>query len=84
MMLSLRVQPRSKKDELAGPEGDWLKVKITAPPVEGRANEHLKRFLAEVFGVSPGRVELVAGANARHKRVRVRMPARLPDLIPPR
>jgi uncharacterized protein (TIGR00251 family) len=83
-LLSLRVQPRARKDELVGPEGDWLKVKITAPPVEGKANEHLKRFLARVFGVSPARVELTAGEHARHKRVRIHMPAKLPDQIPRR
>ena len=83
-MLSVRVQPRARRDELVGPEGGWLKVRITAPPVEGKANEHLRRFLAGVFGVSPGRVELVAGEHARHKRVRVHGPAKLPDMIPPR
>jgi uncharacterized protein (TIGR00251 family) len=82
LLLSVRVQPRAKRDELLGPEGGHLKVRITAPPIEGKANEHLRRFLAAVFGVPQSRVELVAGGRARLKRLWVRAPARLPDIVP--
>ncbi len=82
LLLSVRVQPRAKRDELLGPEGTHLKVRIAAPPIEGKANEHLRRFLAAVFEVPQSRVELVAGGQARLKRLRVRAPARLPDIIP--
>lgn len=83
LLLNVRVQPRARKDELVGPQGGHLKVRITAPPVEGRANEHLRRFLATTFGVPRCRVELVAGRQARDKRLLVRSPAILPDLILP-
>ena len=82
LLLSVRVQPSAKRDELLGPEGAHLRVRITAPPVEGKANEHLRRFLATVFEVPQSRVELVAGGQARIKRLRVRAPARLPDIVP--
>ena len=70
LLLSLRVQPRAKKDELAEPMGDQLKVRITAAPVDGKANAHLRRFLARLFGVPASRVELLAGEQARTKRLR--------------
>lgn len=83
LVLSLRVQPRASRDELLAPEGEHLRVRITAPPVEGKANEHLRRFLAGVFAVPRARVELLAGEQSRTKRWRVRAPGRLPPQIPP-
>lgn len=83
LVLSLRVQPRAARDQWVAPHGTAYKVRITAPPVEGKANEHLRRFLAHLFGVPAARVELMAGAQARHKRFVVRAPAKLPDLITP-
>ena len=76
------MQPRAKKDELAEPMGDQLKVRITAAPVDGKANAHLRRFLARLFGVPASRVELLAGEQARTKRLRIRAPVRVPDVIP--
>lgn len=80
LLLSLRVQPRASRDELRL-EGDRLRVRITAPPVDGAANRHLLRFLAAEFGVSPSRATLVRGASGREKEVRIAAPARLPSSI---
>jgi uncharacterized protein len=84
LLLDLLVQPRAPRDELVGPQGDALKVRITAPPVAGRANEHLIRFLAKAFGVGRGNVQLVSGFGARRKALRIRRPARLPPPVQPR
>jgi uncharacterized protein (TIGR00251 family) len=78
LLLRLRIQPRAAKDELCGPHGDRLKVRITAPPVDGKANDHLCRFLAERCGVAASRVALVAGETGRDKTVRIESPQRLP------
>ena len=78
LILAVRAQPRASKDEFAGPQGDALKVRITAPPVEGKANAHLCRFLAEAFGVARSQVELISGDTARAKRFRIRAPRVLP------
>ncbi len=78
LLLTLRLQPRASRDEIAGPYGEALKVRITAPPVDGKANAHLLRFLAELFGVAPSAVELLSGETGRDKRVRIRRPRRLP------
>ena len=68
----VRVQPRASDNEV---EGEWqgaLRVRLNAPPVEGRANEALLRFLAEYLKVPVGAVRLVAGERSRTKRVEVR------------
>ncbi|HEX6616173.1 MAG TPA: DUF167 family protein [Gemmatimonadales bacterium] len=69
--LRVRVQPRASRTELAGRHGDALKVRLTAPPVEGAANEALLRFLAERLGVSRSAVRLASGASARAKVIAV-------------
>ncbi len=69
--LRLRVQPRAARTEIAGPSGDVLRVRLTAPPVDGAANEALVRFLAGVLGVSRGAVRLVRGQTGRTKVVAV-------------
>jgi len=79
LVLRLRIQPRASTDELAGPYGDRLKVRITAPPVDGKANAHLCAFLAAHCGVAPSRVALTAGESGRDKTVRIEAPARLPE-----
>ncbi|WP_303901604.1 DUF167 family protein [Thiohalomonas denitrificans] len=79
LLLSLRIQPRASRDEIAGPHGNTLKVRITAPPVDGRANAHLLKYLAKVFGVSRSQIEIVNGQTGRDKRVRIRSPSQLPE-----
>jgi len=79
LVLRLRVQPRADRDALAGPHGDRRRVRIVAPPVDGRANQHLCGFIAELCGVAPSRVSLLAGAQGRDKTVRVEGPRRLPE-----
>jgi hypothetical protein len=83
LTLLVRVQPRASRDQVMGPRGDRLKVCLTAPPVEGAANDGLVRFLARELGVAPSRVTVVSGHGAREKRVTVHAPRRCPDWIPP-
>ncbi len=79
--LKVRIQPKASRDEIVGPQGGDLKVRITAPPAEGKANAHLVRFMARVFGVPRARITLVSGERGRSKRLRIEAPARLPDII---
>ena len=65
--LTLHVQPGAKRSEISGLHGDALKLKLAAPPIEGRANEALLRFIADLFGVPLRQVELKQGAQSRHK-----------------
>jgi hypothetical protein len=67
--LTLHVQPRARRTEVAGLHGAALKIRLAAPPVDGAANDELVRFLAEQLGVPRRAVRLVAGAGARRKVV---------------
>jgi uncharacterized protein (TIGR00251 family) len=69
--LSVRVVPRASKEGVAGFERGIVRLRLSAPPVEGKANEALTRFLAKALGVPRGRVTLVAGERGRSKIVRV-------------
>lgn len=71
VVLSLHIQPGAKRTETAGPHGDALKIRLAAPPVDGKANDALIAFLAKALGVPKSRVELVSGQASRAKRVRV-------------
>jgi uncharacterized protein len=70
--ISVRLTPRAAHEQIAaGPDGGYL-VRVTAPPVDGRANDALCRLIARRAGVAPSRVALVRGAKGRDKLVTVR------------
>ena len=71
-LLRVRVQPGAARDEVVGWREDVLRVRVVAPPHEGRANQAVTRLLAAALGVAPSTVELVRGAAARDKLFRVR------------
>ena len=79
LILTLHVQPGAKRTAVDGTHGDALKVRLAAPPVDGRANEELIRFLAEQFGVPKRQVEILRGTTGRRKHVRITSPACRPD-----
>jgi uncharacterized protein (TIGR00251 family) len=81
LILTLHIQPRAARDEIAGPHGGALKLRLTAPPVDGRANERLRAFLADLCGVSKAQVTVLSGETGRIKRVRITAPRRLPPLV---
>jgi uncharacterized protein len=70
-VLVVRVTPRAGRDEIAGWQGEELRVRLRAPPVDGRANDALLRLLASSLDVPPSSIVLVSGATARVKRLRV-------------
>jgi uncharacterized protein (TIGR00251 family) len=74
LILDCHLQPKASKDEFAGLHGDRLKIRLTAPPVEGKANAHLQAFLAKAFGVAKSQVSLASGELNQHKRLRIRTP----------
>ena len=83
VVLALHVQPGAKRTAVDGTHGEGthqrLKVRLAAPPVDGKANAELLRFLADAFGVPLRNVVLVRGETSRQKVVRVDGPARRPD-----
>jgi hypothetical protein len=77
IILKVYLQPKASKNEVVGPYRDGIKVKVTAPPVEGKANETLIRLLAKEFGTSPSCIEIIKGLHSREKTLRISGP--LPD-----
>jgi uncharacterized protein len=67
----VRVQPRASRTEIAGEYGPAIKLRITAPPVDGKANEECRRFLAKIIGVGLPSIEIVSGDSSRDKVIRV-------------
>ena len=69
--IDVRVIPRARHDEIAGERAGRLLVRTTAPPVDSKANEAVRRILAEHFGVPVGSVELLRGVTSRDKTFRI-------------
>lgn len=70
-ILEVYLQPRSSGDAVVGVHGSALKVRVTAPPVDDRANRALESFVAGLLGIPKGRVAVVGGHSSRRKRVRI-------------
>ncbi len=65
------LQPRAAQTEIVGIQGEEIKIRLQAPPVDGKANDALSRLLAKEFGVGHKAVQIVSGLSSRHKRVRI-------------
>jgi len=66
---AVKVQPRARKNAITGTVGEALKVSLTAPPVEGRANQAVIEFLADFFAIPRASITITSGATSRLKRV---------------
>jgi len=71
VLFKVWVQPRASKNQVVGQYEDCLKVKLTAPPVEGAANKECIAFLAKQLGVPKSRIQIVSGQTGRKKMIRV-------------
>ena len=71
LLLFCHLQPGASKTEFSGLHGDRLKIRIKAPPVDGKANAALIAWAARAFGVGKGQVDLVYGTSGRHKLLAV-------------
>lgn len=69
VVIAVRVTPRGSRDALIGWQDGALRIRLAAPPVEGRANDALVRFLARVADLPAGRVRITGGLHSRDKRV---------------
>ena len=77
--LTIHAQPGAKHTKVAGVHGAAMKIRVASPPVEGKANEELRRFLADAFGVPRRNVTLVRGEASRRKTLRIVAPLLRPD-----
>ena len=69
--LSIRIQPRASKNEIVMMDSGGLKIRLTAPPVDGAANEALVKFLAQILSIPKSNIEIVFGHTGREKVVRI-------------
>ena len=85
LVLDVRVQPRASRSEIAGPHGERLRIRLQAPPVDGRANSALIEFIAAAFGLPRSRVVIEHGLAGRDKRLRLQdappVPPQLQDVV---
>ncbi len=81
LLIRLYIQPKASRDALVGLHGDEFKVAITAPPVDGKANAHLVKWLAKQCKVAKGQVTIEKGELGRHKQVRISAPTQIPTSI---
>ena len=71
VVIKVLVQPRASRNEIVGIQGECLKIRIAAPPVEHRANEQLRDYLSLLIGVGKQKIELIGGYKGRNKKIMV-------------
>ena len=81
LILCVAVQPRASNNALVGIHGQQIKVRLTAPPVEGKANQALIKQLAQWFKVPASRISIEQGETSKRKIVHIKQPKQLPDFI---
>ena len=81
LSVKVKVEPRSSKSGIIGLYGDALKVKLTSPPVDGKANEELVELLAKECGIPKSAIEIVSGQSSKNKLVRIAGIKNIADII---
>ncbi|HJV93872.1 MAG TPA: DUF167 family protein [Azonexus sp.] len=81
LVLNILGQPNANRDAIGKAKGKQLQVSVTAAPVAGRATDHMVRFLAAEFAVSPSAITVVFGRFNINKQLRIRLPQNLPSVI---
>lgn len=79
--MRIYLQPKASRDQFLGLHGEALKIAITAPPVDGKANAHLLKWLAKQCKVSQSQVQLLSGETSRHKRITLQSPRIIPPVL---
>ena len=81
LLLRLYLQPKASRDQFIGLHGEELKITITAPPVDGKANAHLIKFLSKQFSVAKNAIQVEKGLQSRHKLIRIKQPQTIPSIL---
>ncbi|GGB02915.1 DUF167 family protein YggU [Agarivorans gilvus] len=81
LLLQVYVQPKASRDAIVGVHGDELKIAITAPPIDGKANQHLSKYLAKQCKVAKSQVSILRGELGRHKCISINQPNIIPQAI---
>jgi uncharacterized protein (TIGR00251 family) len=81
LVLNVLGKPSAAKDAIGKPKGTQLKISVTAAPRDGKATDHMLRFLAPLFGVAVADIEVVFGQENVNKQLRIRAPKKLPAVF---
>ena len=81
LVVNILGKPSASKDAIGKPHGTQLKVSVTAKPLNGKATDHMVRFLAPLFGVSASSIEVVFGQENINKQLRIKAPTKLPAVF---
>ena len=81
LVLNVLGTPAAKRDAVGKPKGSQLKISVTAAPEDGKATDHMVKFLAREFGVSARHIEVVFGRTSIHKQLRIHSPSKLPAVV---
>jgi uncharacterized protein (TIGR00251 family) len=81
LLLRLYLQPKASRDQFIGLYGEELKITITAPPIDGKANAHLIKFLSKQFSVAKKAIQVEKGLQSRHKLIRIKQPQTIPSIL---
>jgi uncharacterized protein (TIGR00251 family) len=81
LTLLLHIQPGAKQSAFAGLHGERLKIRIKAPPVDGKANAELLRFIAEEFSLAKSQITIISGELGRQKTIKIEGVATLPEAL---
>jgi uncharacterized protein (TIGR00251 family) len=81
LVVNILGKPSASKDAIGKPKGTQLKISVTAAPVNGKATDHMVRFLAPLFGVPVSRIEVVFGQENVNKQLRITKPTKLPEVF---
>ncbi len=81
LVLNVLGKPAAHQDAIGKPKGAQLKISVTAPPKGGKATDHMLRFLAPLFGVTPRDIAVVFGQESIHKQLRITAPKKMPAVI---
>ena len=81
MVLNVLGKPAAAKDAIGKPKGTQLKISVTAQPKDGKATDHMVRFLAPLFGVAVKDIEVVFGQENVNKQLRIKAPKKMPAVI---
>lgn len=81
LVVNILGKPAASKDAIGKPKGTQLKVSVTAAPKDGKATDHMVRFLAPLFGVAVADIEVVFGRENVNKQLRIRSPKKLPPVF---
>lgn len=83
LVVNVLGKPSASKDAIGKPKGTQLKISVTAAPLNGKATDHMVRFLAPLFGVAVADIEVVFGQENVNKQLRIKAPKKLPAIFGP-